>query len=110
MLSFIATVLVTLLAPYVSPVHEELVCSASGHRLITVNGDRDVQDQGGHGLHGDGSGHCPLCMPAAPPPAFVAWAAEPVQPLAHVLQSIPAARLAGLVGAPLPARGPPPLS
>ena len=32
---------------------------------------------------------------------------EPVQPLAYVLQSIPAARIASLTAAPLPARGPP---
>ncbi len=110
MLSFIATVFVTLLAPFVSPIAYEVVCSANGHRLIAVNSDRDVQDAGAPTSLGDGAGHCPLCMPAAPPPAFVVLHFEPVQPLAHVLQGIPAARLASLVGAPLPARGPPVLS
>jgi hypothetical protein len=35
--------------------------------------------------------------------------AAPVQPLAYVLRSIPAARLAARTAAPLPARGPPTL-
>ena len=110
LLSFIATVCVTLLAPFVSPVTYELLCSASGHKLIAVTSDRDIVDVSGMpsmGTHGDGSGHCPMCMPAAPPPVFVTWDFVAVQPLAHVRQSIPAARLASLVGAPLPARGPP---
>ena len=94
----------TLLAPFVSPITYELVCSASGHRMIAVDADRNVQPAAQ-----DGAGHCPLCMPAAPPPAFVAWDLDPVQPLAHALQGMPAARLASLVGAP-PARGPPLLS
>jgi hypothetical protein len=41
----------------------------------------------------------------APPP--VAQQAPVVQPLGHATQAIPAARLAALTGAPLPARGPP---
>lgn len=110
MLSFIATVVMTLLAPFVSPIAYEVVCSANGHRLIAVNSDRDVQDAGTPTSLADGSGHCPLCMPAAPPPPFIVLHVEPVQPLAHVLESVPAARLASLVGAPLPARGPPLLS
>ena len=101
--------LVTLLAPFVSPVSYEVICSAQGHRLIAVDAHRDVQDATTPG-HVDGAGHCPLCMPAAPPPAFVFAHVDPVQPLAHVLGGIPAARLASLVGAPLPARGPPALS
>ena len=113
LLSFLATVFVTVLAPFVQPVSYELLCSASGHKLVALTSDHDVVDASGvpgSGLHDDGSGHCPLCMPAAPPPALVAWDFVPVQPLAHVRESIPAARLASLVGAPLPARGPPLLS
>ena len=105
LLSFVATVCVTLLAPFVRPMSYELLCSASGHKLIAVTSDRDIVAP--TGMHGDGSGHCPLCMPAAPPPALIAWDFVPVQPLAHVQQRIAAARLASLVGAPLPARGPP---
>jgi hypothetical protein len=113
LLSFLATVCVTLLAPFVHPISYELLCSASGRTIVAVTADRLAVDGSGlpsTGLHDDGSGHCPLCTPAAPPPAFVALDFTPVQPLARVQQSIPAARLAGLVGAPLPARGPPILS
>ena len=113
LLSFVAAVCVTLLAPFIHPVSYELLCSASGHKLVAVSIDRNVVDASGPlspGTHDDGSGHCPLCMPAAPPPPFVAWDFDPVQPLAHVQRSIPAARLVSLVGAPLPARGPPVLS
>ena len=52
---------------------------------------------------------CPLCAaPGAPPPAPALGLPAPA-PLAHPLQSIPAARIAAAPAAPLPARGPPPL-
>lgn len=107
------------LAPFVHPVAYELVCSAAGNKLVAVAdhagvehglGEHDGVDGGGTSSHDDHAAHCPLCMPAGAPPAMHVLVAEPVQPLAHVLQSIPAARLASLVGAPLPARGPPPAS
>lgn len=54
---------------------------------------------------------CPLCAHlSAPPPPLVRLRAEPAQPLAYVLQSIPAAHIASLTAAPLPARGPPAFS
>jgi hypothetical protein len=54
---------------------------------------------------------CPLCATSsAPPPPVLRLSAEPAQPLAHVLQSIPAAHIAALTAAPLPARGPPAFS
>lgn len=94
------------LAPFVHPVAYELVCSANGNKLVAV-GDHGVVDDGSSSSHEDHAAHCPLCMPAGVPASVVAWDASPVQPLAHVRRSIPAARLASLVGAPLPARGPP---
>ena len=94
------------LAPFVHPVAYAVVCSATGNRMVAVV-DHAVVDDGGGPSHEDHAAHCPLCMPAGVPPGVVAWDASPVQPLAHVRQSIPAARLASLVGAPLPARGPP---
>ena len=104
-----AVVCVTLMAPFVHAVDYERVCSVQGDRLVAV----DANDHGVPASHEpatDHAAHCPLCLPAGVPPAFVAWQAEPVQPLGHVLRPIPAAHLAGLVGAPLPARGPPSLS
>lgn len=108
LLSFLATVAVSLLGPMVRPVSFALLCSASGHRLVVVDANHDVQGPvGSTTRHDAGTAHCPLCSPAAPPPAFVARDFAPVTPLSHVQESIPAARLASLVGAPLPARGPP---
>ena len=109
--SFFAALCVTLLAPFVHPVTYELVCSAKGSRLVATTDPAAADERGAqHDAHEDHAAHCPLCMPVAAPPTVVAWDFTPVQPLAHALQAIPAARLAGLVGAPLPARGPPVLS
>ena len=46
----------------------------------------------------------------APPAVAFEWDAGRVPPLAPVRRSIPAARLASLIGAPLPPRGPPAVS
>ena len=95
-------VCVTIVAPLLHPVSYEEVCSASGVKhLVAVDDGIPVHDAHDH------AAHCPLCMPAGAPPSFFVLHIEPSQPLAHVRQSIPAARLASLVGAPLPARGPP---
>ena len=94
------------LAPFVHPVAYQLVCSVQGNKLVATTDHGIVDDGTTHSLD-EHAAHCPLCMPAGAPPSMIVWNAAPVQPLAHVLQSIPAARLAGLVGAPLPARGPP---
>jgi hypothetical protein len=104
--AFLATVCVTLLAPFVHPLSYDLVCSAEGNKVIVHDGS-SATDVSHDSSLGDHSAHCPLCMPAGVPPTAVAWDFTPVQPLAHVQQTIPAARLASLVGAPLPARGPP---
>lgn len=54
---------------------------------------------------------CPLCASSVglPPPALSLNAA-PAQPLAYATWPIPAARIAALTAAPLPARGPPAFS
>ncbi len=110
LLTYFAALCVTLLAPFVHTVSYELVCSVSGQKVVAIS-DHDDSTESNHSPsgspHDDGAGHCPLCMPAAPPPAYALWDPAPVQPLAHARESIPAARLASLVGAPLPARGPP---
>jgi hypothetical protein len=54
---------------------------------------------------------CPLCATnLAPPTPFVCLTATPIQPLAYVMQSIPAAHIASLTAIPPPARGPPAFS
>ncbi len=90
-------------APLVHPQPWVLVCSASGVvALVAVQGDEGAAASGPHHTL-----DCALCLPGgAPPPAladvFAATAALP-----HVLLPVEAARIAALVGAPLPARGPP---
>lgn len=96
-------------APLVHPQPWVLVCSASGMvALVAVQGDEGA---GGDGAAAASGPHhtldCALCLPGgAPPPAVAAvWATTPLR--SHVLLPVEAARIAALVGAPLPARGPP---
>lgn len=88
-------------SPLVNPQAAELICSSAGVMKLIVQTDDGAKEVSGAMLD------CPLCATGgAPPPSFVAWA-EPRQPLAYVLQSIPSAHIASLTAAPLPARGPP---
>lgn len=103
---FVATICVALLAPAMATPDYALVCSAQGDHWVASSASMSQPFDS----HADPLAHCPLCMPAGVPPMAAAWDFTPVQPLAHVLRSIPAARLASLVGASLPARGPPTLS
>lgn len=90
-------------SPLVHPQSMELVCGASGElKLVVAHDDGSVQEMGRHTLD------CALCLPGgAPPPVAALTAAPLLQPLAYAVHPVEAARLASLVGAPLPARGPP---
>jgi hypothetical protein len=93
---------VAIASPLVKPQAMELICSGAGAMKLVIQTDDGGQE--GTGLTLD----CPLCAASsAPPPPAALLTAEPAQPLAYVLQSIPAARIAALTAAPLPARGPP---
>ena len=50
---------------------------------------------------------CPLCATAGAPPPVPACDVAQALPLSHAASSIPAARIAARLAAPLPARGPP---
>lgn len=101
--TFVAAVLVTLVAPFVAPAADGFVCTA--HAATVDHGT------GGLPSPADHAAHCPLCMPAGgPPPAFFAMPSAPVLVPVFVASGVPPARLASLVGAPLPPRGPPPVS
>ena len=93
-------------SPLVHTQTMELVCSAAGElKLVVTHDDGSVQEMGHHSLD------CALCLPAGGPPLALSMRAVPTpHPLSHVLRPVEAARMAGLVGAPLPARGPPALS
>ena len=91
-------------SPMVKPVQGQMVCSAMGGMKMVM----DSED--GQPPQASASMDCPLCAPVTPPPAPQAQTLEPPSALAHVLQTIPSAHLAGLTGAPLPPRGPPTLN
>ncbi len=105
---FVAALVVATVAPFVNPIAFDLVCAAEGTKLVAhdAHGEHDGSAPAGF----DHAAHCPLCVPGGAPPtvAFV-WDATSAPPLAHVRRGIPTARLASLVGAPLPPRGPPPV-
>jgi hypothetical protein len=93
---------VAVASPILNPQASELICSGAGVMKLIVMTDDGANEVSGSMLD------CPLCVTGgAPPPPQARAAAEPVQPLGHVLQSIPSAHIAALTAAPLPARGPP---
>jgi hypothetical protein len=104
--AFVAVICVTTLSPFMHLASGEMVCSVQGTKVIVQSDVHTLGDRG-HDTSDDHAAHCPLCMPAGAPPTLIVWNASPVQPLDHALQTIPAALLASLVGAPFPARGPP---
>ncbi|MBN9409446.1 MAG: hypothetical protein J0H69_09885 [Burkholderiales bacterium] len=88
-------------SPLVHPVSYEMICSGTTVKFIAQVDGESVE-------MGSMSMDCPLCVMTAAPPAVVQLDAVGVQPgLGHVMRSIPAARLAAITAAPLPARGPP---
>jgi hypothetical protein len=101
---FALSIGVAIASPIIKPQAMELICSGSGAMKVIVKTDDGVKEQSGHTLD------CPLCASISAPPPVVRLTVEPIQPLGHVLQSIPAAHIAALIAAPLPARGPPSLS
>jgi hypothetical protein len=92
---------VAVASPIVSPKAMELVCSATGAMTLLVMTDDGLKELVKMGPD------CPLCVTGGAPPPVASSLPEPFQPLAHVLQPIPAAHIASLTAAPPPARGPP---
>ena len=91
-------------SPLVKPASGQMVCTAMGGMKMVMDGDSD------QGTTPSASMDCPLCAPVITPPAPQAQAFVAPSALAHVLQTLPAAHIAGLTGAPLPPRGPPSLN
>lgn len=92
---------VAVASPLVSPKAMEMVCSATGAMTVLVMTDDGLKELVNIGPD------CPLCVTGGAPPPVATSIPELFQPLAHVLQPIPAAHIASLTAAPLPARGPP---
>lgn len=101
---FALSIGVAIASPIVKPQALELICSGAGVMKVLVKTDDGTKEVARHTLD------CPLCISISAPPPVARLTAEPIQALAHVLQSIPAAHIASLTAAPLPARGPPAFS
>lgn len=99
---FMLSIGVAIASPLVNPQNTQLICSGGAMKVLITNDDGSVE-VGSHKLD------CPMCATLGAPPPEGVQLVPPVQPLAYATQPIPAARIAALVGAPLPARGPPTL-
>ncbi|MDB5849508.1 MAG: hypothetical protein JWP29_3260 [Rhodoferax sp.] len=105
LLCFALSLTAAIASPLVRPQAMELVCSSAGSVKLVMKSADGGQAAAGHLLD------CPLCVALnAPPPPNLSLRAEPAQPLAHVLRSIPSAHIAALTAAPPPGRGPPVVS
>jgi hypothetical protein len=107
LITFVASTLFALLAPVVHGQTFAQVCSAQGTKLIAL---ADHTGAGHDASRADHTVHCPLCMPVGAPPAEMVWDFSPVLVRSQGEAGIPAQRVASLVGAPFPARGPPSVS
>jgi hypothetical protein len=102
---FALSIGVAIASPIVKPQGLDLICTGTvGVMKVLVKTDDGSKEVSSHTMD------CPLCASLSAPPPVARWVAEPVQPLAYVMRSIPAARIASLTGAPPPARGPPAFS
>ena len=91
-------------SPLIKPEAVHLVCSAiGGVKLVQVDAAGANVDAAVAHTALD----CPACLPLIAPPAADVWASLPTGHLSHVLQPLPAARLASVLGQPWQARAPP---
>ena len=89
-------------SPLVHPRALEIVCAAGGSMKVVVLGDDgQAVEAGQHTLD------CSLCLATTVPPPEARMASGMPRPLADALAPEVAGHIAALVGAPLPARGPP---
>jgi len=100
--AILLTLGVAMASPIVAPKAMEMVCSAGGAmKLVIVDAQDDAGTANQHTLD------CALCLPQFLSTLLLSQPARQPQPLAHALTPIEQARIAALVGAPLPPRGPP---
>ena len=91
-------------SPLVKPETVHLVCTAiGGVKLVQVDAAGADVDAAAYHTALD----CPACLPLIAPLVADKLAPLPTGNLSHVLQSLPAARLASMLGQPWQARAPP---
>ncbi|MFZ6648550.1 DUF2946 family protein [Undibacterium sp. TJN25] len=101
---YVLTLGVAIASPLVNPEAMDLICTSTGYKSISKLDASGKKTEAGKSHLLD----CPMCMVAGITPFPVLHdVAEPPHALSYALRAIPAARLASLTAAPLPARGPP---
>lgn len=98
---FVLTVGAAIASPIVHPQALQVVCTSGSSVKLVVGEDGGAAELGQHTLD------CAMCLGASAPPPPVQQHAQRHEPLAHALTPTVAANIAAIVGAPLPARGPP---
>lgn len=110
LLFYVATLGVAMAAPMLKAQGSNILCTSTGIKYVSSSGNISDAD-GKDGRRGEISRHsleCSLCVPSGITPTLPNLdAAFPVHSLSYATRSIPSERLASLVSAPLPARGPP---
>ncbi|EPD44891.1 hypothetical protein HMPREF9701_00482 [Delftia acidovorans CCUG 274B] len=99
---FMLALAMAVASPIVHPRSLEVVCTGNGSMQVVVLDDEGQASAGTH--H---SLDCPLCLVVTPASLHPSPEFEQPQPLGLAVQPVESARIAALVGAPLPPRGPP---
>ncbi len=95
---------VAMAAPIINGTGMGMICTSVGIKFVNAAGKIVDEKPMTHGLD------CSLCVPTGITPTLpLSDAVPPVHALSYATLSIPAARLAAIVAAPMPARGPPSL-
>jgi len=102
LLWFALTLGVAVASPMVNPQEELVICTSAGMVKVKLLADGTLSTEASSELS------CPLCVVGAgAPPLLGSALPELAQPLAHVLQSLPAPPWVVATAAPPPSRGPP---
>ena len=112
LLFYVATLGVAMAAPVLKAQGSNILCTSTGIKYVSASGEiTDANGNAQDGKPGKMQGHsleCSLCVPTGITPDLpILDVPAPIHALSYATRSIPAARLASLVSAPLPARGPP---
>ncbi len=93
---------VAMAAPMIAGKGISMLCTSTGIKFVNESGKIVDGKATTHTLE------CSFCVPTGIAPELpLIEVCPPVHALSYATQSIPAARLAAIVSAPLPARGPP---
>jgi hypothetical protein len=98
---FVLSIGAAIASPVINPQPMQLICTGSGVMKVLITTPSGMQEDSSRSMD------CPLCVTMSAPPSVFELTFESVSPLSYAVQPIPAAVIAKLTAAPLPARGPP---